>query len=172
MAIERVSGQQAPQPYVTLDMRLGTEREPVARALYERKSGLWVSQSGLCLTEDRVFGYSTDGFVEEDGLIEIKCPSSPDTIVALWRTRDLGDYMHQIQGGLWLTGRKWCDFVMYSPALEPVGKDLLVVRVPRDEAFIETMESQLLEFKALCDENERALREAPKTLEDGLHVIA
>lgn len=162
VALERVTGEAVDQGYQTWQMRAGQEREPVGRAIYERRSGQWVEQAGLALTDDRVFGYSTDGLVGNDGAIEIKSPSSATVILTMWRDGDLSEYMHQIQGGLWLTGRKWIDFVMYVPALAAVGKDLYVKRVERDEEFIEDMESKLLEFKAIVEVNEKALRAQEK----------
>lgn len=157
VALERVTGLPGTQPFITQEMRIGSEREPFARGLYEARMGAWVTEAGIALTDDGEFGYSTDGFVGDDGCIEIKCPSSADVIVSMWSAHDLSDYLHQIQGGLWLTGRKWCDFVMYVPSLRDVGKDLYVRRVPRDEAFIETMESQLMEFRAIVQANVAAL---------------
>ncbi|MCZ3114852.1 YqaJ viral recombinase family protein, partial [Acinetobacter baumannii] len=89
---------------------------------YEAATGLLAMESGVVLTDDRLFGYSTDGNVGADGLIEIKCLASAEAIVDMWRTRDMSEYMHQMQGGMWITGRKWCDFVMYCPQLAPIGK--------------------------------------------------
>lgn len=160
VALERVTGEMVDPGFVTWQMRAGQEREPFARALYERHTAQWVEQSGIALTDDGRFGYSTDGFVGEDGAIEIKSPSSASVILSMWRDHDLSEYQHQMQGGLWLTGRKWIDFVMYVPSLAGIGKELYIKRVTRDEAFIETMESQLMEFLKLVDHNEAALRAA------------
>ena len=146
VAIERISRAPSDEGFTTWQMRRGTELEPKARMEYEFRTGNLASESGIALTEDGVFGYSTDGFVGDDGLIEIKCPASPEKIVAMWDTGDLSEYIHQIQGGLWITGRKWCDFIMYAPQLEHVGKHLYIKRVVRDDDFIEVMEKQLLDF--------------------------
>ena len=48
------------------------------------------------------------------------------------------DYLPQVQGGLWVTGREWCDFVSFW---EPTH-DLCVVRVQRDETFIARLEAE------------------------------
>ena len=158
VAIERISRTPSDDGFTTWQMRRGTELEPMARMEYEVSTGNLASESGIALTEDGVFGYSTDGFVGDDGLIEIKCPASPEKIVGMWATGDLSEYIHQIQGGLWITGRKWCDFIMYCPQLEPVGKQLFLRRVERDDNFIDDMVEKLLAFKARVDANEEILR--------------
>ena len=146
VAVEQIYGETTEDVYQTWEMRRGTELEPVARICYEAKTGNLAQESGIVLTDDGVFGYSTDGFVDDDGLIEIKCPNAARKIVEMWETSNLDEYMHQIQFGLWITSRKWCDFILYAPQLERVGKHLFVKRVERDEDFIERMEAQLVKF--------------------------
>jgi exodeoxyribonuclease (lambda-induced) len=159
VALERVTAQAADQGYVTWQMKRGTELEPLARMAYEANTGHMATEAGVVLTDDRLFGYSTDGFIERDGLIEIKCPASPEKIIDMWREGDLSEYIHQIQGGLWITGRLWADFIMYCPALACVGKDLFVKRVERNEAFIEKLEADLMAFAAMVKDNEDVLRQ-------------
>lgn len=158
IAIERVSGQSTDENFVSWQMRRGVELEPAARLAFETRTGLLVQESGVALTDDGVYGYSTDGFIGEDGCIEIKCVVSAEKVIALWRDKDLSEYVHQIQGGLWLTGRRWCKFVLYTPQLAPVGKELMIKHVERDENFIEKMEVDLLAFAKRVDENEDVLR--------------
>jgi hypothetical protein len=146
VAVERIYGETTEDTFVTWEMRRGTELEPYARIAYEARTGNLAQESGVVLTDDGLFGYSTDGLVDDDGLIEIKSPNSARKLVEMWETGDLSEYEHQIQGGMWITGRKWCDFIMYAPQLEPVGKHLYIKRIERDDNFIEAMESKLWEF--------------------------
>lgn len=146
VAVEQIYGETTEDVYQTWEMRRGSELEPIARIHYEAKTGELAQESGIVLTDDGVFGYSTDGFVDQDGIIEIKCPNSARKIVEMWQTANLDEYIHQIQFGLWLTGRKWCDFIMYAPQLEKVGKHLFIKSVERDEDFIEKMETHLVGF--------------------------
>lgn len=146
VAIERIYGETTEDTYVTWEMRRGIELEPLARIAYEARTGNLAEESGIVLTDDRLFGYSTDGLVDDDGLIEIKCPNSARKLIEMWETGDLSEYEHQIQGGMWITGRKWCDFIMYAPQLEPVNKHLFIKRIERDDDFIEEMESKLWDF--------------------------
>ena len=157
IAMERATGAPADEGFVSWQMRRGTELEPDARMAYEAETGFFVDRSGLALTDDRLFGYSTDGLVGDDGLIEIKCPASPEKLIEIWRTRNVDEYIHQVQAGLWITDRQWCDLTVYAPQLEPVGKDLLVIRIERDEKFIDDMASRLVEF-------ERGVSELAKVL--------
>lgn len=158
VAMERVSGVSCDDTFVNFAMRRGTELEPEARSVYEAHSGNIVQPAGIVFTDDRWFGYSTDGFVEDDGAIEIKCPLSPLVVVSMWRDQDLEAYMHQMQMGLWITGRKWIDFIMYDPRLSSVRKHQFIRRVPRDEAFIEKMEDSLMRFMRVVEDFEAALR--------------
>lgn len=146
VAVEQIYKQTTEDTYQTFEMRRGSELEPFARMAYEERTGNLAEESGIVLTEDSLFGYSTDGFVSTDGLIEIKCPNSARKICEMHIEADLSEYMHQIQGGLWLTGRSWCDFVMYAPQLESIGKQLFIKRIERDESFIEDMEEKLWNF--------------------------
>lgn len=158
VAMERVTGKPCEETFVTWQMRQGTERETMARLEYESLTGNLATESGIVLTDDQMFGYSSDGYVGEDGIIEIKSLASAEKIIAMWRDEDFSDYIHQIQGGLWITRRRWADFVMYAPDLEVVGKQLFYRRIERDEAFIEQLEIDLMQFAALVAENEAVLR--------------
>lgn len=160
LAVETVAREPLDETFVTYAMRRGRELEPVARAVYERRTGAWVDEVSLVLTDDEKFGYSSDGFVGDDGLIEIKCPLSAEKVGKVWAQPGAAhlEYINQINGGLWITGRKWCDLVVYCPWLAHVGKDLFVRRIHRDEQAIETLESRLLEFLPLVEANLAVLR--------------
>ena len=153
VAIERVSGAPCEEGFNSWQMERGSALEAAARMEYEARTSNLASESGVVKTDDDTFGYSTDGFVDDDGIIEIKCPASAIKIIAMWDTGDVSEYIHQIQGGMWITGRKWCDFVMYCPQLEPIGKQLYVKRIARDEAFIEQLEIDLLAFNRRVEAN-------------------
>jgi len=163
IAMERISGQPLDQTFVTWQMRRGSELEPGGRMAYEIKTGQVVGDSGLILTDDSVFGYSSDGLVGDDGLVEIKCPASCQKIGSIWSdpVNATAEYIDQIQGGMWITGRKWCDFIMYCPWLESVGKELFIQRVERDDNYIEALEQDLLAFNALIEKYRKSITEAP-----------
>jgi len=138
----------------------GHEMEAHARRFYEGRTGAYVTEAGICVTDDGIFGYSTDGLVDDDGLIEIKAPIDSLKIMAMWETGDVSEYEHQMQGGMWITGRALCDLIMYVPDLASVGKDLFVKRVMRDDAFIDDMVARLAGFDKLARQYEAVLRAA------------
>lgn len=168
-AIELISGKPYGEPPNAWVLKRGHELEPHARMTYEQMTGNLALEAGLCLTDDGAFGYSTDGlvnpitqgpgvFLGSEGLIEIKCPVDSLKIMAIWRTGDLSEYMDQMQGGMWITGAKWCDFIMYVPDLANAGKDLYVKRVHRDDEFITKREKDLLAARQRVMQIEAFLR--------------
>jgi putative phage-type endonuclease len=120
-------------------MQRGTDLEPEARQYYELIAGP-VQEVGFCIHDDG-FGCSPDGFVGEDGLLEIKCPLAHTHVEYLIDDAIPGIYIPQVQGQLLVTGRKWCDFLSYHPDMKP-----LLVRVERDEKFIATLHKLLVDL--------------------------
>jgi hypothetical protein len=158
LAIERISGQRHGEPPKAWVLDRGHEMEAAARRIYEGRTGAFVTEAGICVTDDGAYGYSTDGLVDDDGLIEIKAPIDSTKILAMWQSGDVSEYIHQMQGGMWITGRKWCDFIMYVPDLVNVGKDLYVKRIYRDDAFIDAMATGLAKFNGMVELFESVLR--------------
>lgn len=162
-ARERAGGS-APAKFQNAAMRVGTEQEPRARMAYERITGNLVEEVGFFTTEDGMFGLSPDGLIDSDGVLEIKTMVSSDTLFTAVANGDVSAYMDQCLGYLWLLGRKWVDLVLWAPDL-----DLIVVkRITRDEAAIEALESDLMDFARFVTEYETSLRkaiEASKQLE-------
>ena len=160
LALERIAGRPLDETFTTWQMRRGQDEEPNARAAYEAHTGDVVLESGIALTDDRLFGYSTDGFVGDDGMVEIKTPSAPDKIGMTWTRPDevVGEYIDQIQGGLWITGRRRCDLIIWTPWLRNIGKSLYIRRIERDEAYIEALEADLWRFHRLSQSLEISLR--------------
>lgn len=148
IAMERISEEPYGDTFQTYAMKRGSEMEKWARIRYEELYNCEVTESGILLTDDRKFGYSTDGRREDGkGLLEIKTPESLAKVRHVIETNDISEYMHQIQGGLWLTALEFCDLVMYVPPLSGIGNDIYVHRVYRDEDFIEKLESGLMVFE-------------------------
>jgi len=160
IAMEIIAREPLDDTFVTFAMRRGRELEPQARMVYECRTGALIEEVSLILTEDGRFGYSADGFRDDDGLIEIKCPLACDKLGEVWQHPEAAhlEYIDQINGGLWITGRKYCDLIVYCPWLSPVGKDLFVKRIHRDENAIELLESRLVRFMRLVDSFVEILR--------------
>lgn len=161
LAIERISKQPLDEGFETWAMKRGHELEPEARYRHEEHAGLTVMSCGFVTTPDNVFGASADGLIEPDGGAEYKCLVDPLRLRTCLIDNDISEFMDQVYGGMWITGRSWWDFCIYCPALAPAGRDFTRWRVPRDDDYINTMEAELLEFKRLVDRNEAVLRGQP-----------
>lgn len=154
-ARERLGGK-APSKFQNSAMRTGTEQEPFARARYEAKTGNLVEEVGFYITDCRGFGLSPDGLIDDDGVLEIKCMVSSDTLFTAVADGDVSEYMDQINGYLWLLGRKWVDLVLWIPDM----KKEIIRRVERDENAIEALEADMIAFGKTVDEYTNKLRAA------------
>ena len=134
---ERILGESEPI-YVNEWMQRGTELEPEARAMYELMHSVDVEEVGFILDDSGEFGCSPDGLIGEDGGVEFKCPAPKNHIA--WSRKDVCPSKHyaQVQGCLYITGREWWDFMSYHPEMKP-----FIVRVERDEEFIEKLAEQI-----------------------------
>jgi len=129
-------------------MEWGMEQEPFARAAYEAKTGVMVEEVGFVphpLIEWA--GASPDGLVGPDGLVEIKCPNTATMIDTLLTGKVPGKYNIQMQFQMACTGRYWCDYVVFDPRM-PAKAQLFIKRVFRDDAFIQEMEAEIVNFLA------------------------
>jgi hypothetical protein len=141
LAGERISGQ-GEEGYSNAAMLRGIELEPEAIGAYELIKNVTVERVGFCY-EDGLFGCSPDGFVGEDGMIQIKCPEMATHMGYLIEKKLPTKYFQQVQGELYVTNRKWSDFISYYP-----GLPTLIVRVERDEQFINLLHQALKKFVA------------------------
>lgn len=158
VARERFGGS-APAKFQNAAMRSGVEQEPVARAMYEARTGYMVDEAGFFMTDDDLFGLSPDGLIDEDGVLEIKTMVSSDTLFTAVVEGDLSAYLDQCLGYLWLLGRKWVDLVLWAPDLEAAGrKGLHIIRIERNEEAIEKLEADLMAFAVIVQEHEQKLR--------------
>jgi len=81
--------------------------------------------------------YSPDGLVDDDGIVEIKCVIPSVHIETILADRVPPEYIKQIQWGLFICKRKWCDFISYSPTV--IDKPIWIKRVERDEKLIKEL---------------------------------
>lgn len=104
--------------YVSEEMLRGTEEEFYARQEYAERYAP-VEQVGF-ITNDRwgfTIGYSPDGLVGDDGLIEIKSRRAKYQVQTIAEAEVPADFMMQLQTGLLVSEREWIDFVSYSGGL-------------------------------------------------------
>lgn len=145
LVVERLTGNKT-ESFTNAAMQWGVDQEPIARAEYEVKTGNFVDQIAFVDHPTIVnFGCSPDGLVGDDGLIEIKCPNTATHIDYVMQDKVPTKYIPQIQCQLAVTGRKWCDFVSFDPRL-PDGLQILIVRLERDDKYIEKLEARVVKF--------------------------
>ncbi len=127
-------------------MAWGTETEPLARMAYEVHSGNFVETVAFIQHPSiEWFGCSPDGLIGSEGNLEIKCPNTSTHIDYLLAGVPPAKYVPQMQTQMACTGRLWTDFVSYDPRLPP-ELQLFVVRLDRDEAYIQQIEDEVKQF--------------------------
>jgi putative phage-type endonuclease len=145
LVVERMTNKQA-ESYSNAAMEWGTEQEPLARAAYEAEVDVLVEEVGMIDHPTvEMSGASPDGLVGDDGLVEIKCPTTATHIDTLMGEQAPKKYYDQMQWQMACTGRKWCDFVSFDPRM-PEGLQLFVKRVERDDEYIAMLESEVATF--------------------------
>ena len=136
--------------YVTQDMQWGIDKEPEAKAAYEKATGRIVQDVGF-IDHPRIpfCGVSPDGFVK-DGLIEIKCPKRETHISWILDGGIPEEHKAQMTLQAAVTGRSWVDFVSYDPRM-PEAQQLLVRRFYPTAGEIAEVEAEAEKFLAEVD---------------------
>lgn len=108
------------ESYVTRAMEYGNTTEEEARRYYTVREMTAVQNGGFCEADDRLTGASPDGLVGEDGCLEIKCLSPAVHIQHMIEDDAPSEFLVQCHGHLLVTGRKWCDLLLYCIDLRPI----------------------------------------------------
>lgn len=130
--------------YISDDMLRGMEHEAVAVEYYAENFSP-VQQVGF-ITNNRwgyTIGYSPDGLVGDDGLIEIKSPRQKAHIKTLIEGKVPDEYMLQCQTGLLVSGREWIDFISFH-----AGLPMKPIRVFPDKTVHQAILGAVTEFEA------------------------
>lgn len=140
--------------YVTGDMLRGQEDEPLAVAEYERRTGRAVTHTGFMTNTIRghVVGYSPDGLVDDNGLIECKSRKSKKQLSTMLTDTVPPENLAQLHMGLMVSEREWIDYVSYAG-----GWPAHIIRVIPDpqwqsaigdavERFEDTVEAMVLDW--------------------------
>ncbi len=135
--------------FETEDTMRGNEFEPVAIARYEDEREVTVSNGGFFTYKD--LGASPDGLVGEDGQIEVKCPRYKGHLRTIRSGTYDPQYYGQMQFQLYVTGRKWCDFISFNLDM-PINKQIFVVRVYPDKEYQEKLAQRIDGLRKLIQE--------------------
>ena len=156
--VERMTNQVA-ESYTNAAMEHGITYEPIARANYELKMNLLVTETGaIDHPTIAMSAASPDGLVGDDGCLEIKCPITATHISTLLGEEVAKKYYDQMQWQMACTGRSWCDFVSYDPRM-PEGLQLFVKRIPRDDKYLAELEGEVIQFLKEVDDKVNKLNE-------------
>jgi len=125
--------------YVSPEMQRGNDLEPIARTAYEFKYGVDVEEVGF-VERDKYVGFSPDGFVGKDGLIEIKCRNNAKHLTFMLTGKIDSSEFNQCQFALFVSGRKWVDLIYYNPDFR---NSLIISRIVPDLKYFAKLEAGL-----------------------------
>ena len=139
---QRVTGYTEPS-YISDDMLRGHEDEINARLTYAEHFAQ-AQECGFITNDDHglVLGYSPDGLVGDDGLIECKSRRQKFQMQTILADAVPDEYMLQCQTGLLVSGRQWLDFISYCG-----GMPMFVKRVYPDAAIQEAIIAAATQFE-------------------------
>lgn len=142
---ERLTGMRE-ETFVSAAMQRGTDLEAKARATYILTNGDLVEEIGFVEHPNiEMSGASPDGLVNDDGLIEIKCPNTATHLEFIRTKKPKSEYILQMQWQMACTGRSWCDFVSYDDRL-PEKFAFYSIRLKRDDDLIKEIEAEVQKF--------------------------
>lgn len=142
LAAERITGH-VDFVYPTADMARGSMDEPYARQYYADHFAP-VEELGFMVLERDGFkiGFSPDGLVGTDGIIEIKSRKPKEQLATVLAGRPPAYNVAQLQTALYVTGRDWLDYVSFS-----AGLPLWVHRVYPDNRWFAAIEDAAAAFE-------------------------
>lgn len=138
-AAEKITGESDEEHIITEDIQRGIDLEDEAILMYEMQTGNTVDKVGF-IERDEFSGCSPDGLVGEDGIIEVKCPKQAVFLKQVVEDKIKPEYYTQIQYNLFVSGRKWCDYIAYNKKFP-----LFIKRFTVDKEVFEKIEKSLNE---------------------------
>ena len=158
LLLERLTNTVA-ESYTNDAMNWGVEQEPFARAAYESKMGVLVDQIAFVNHPTiEMAGASPDGLIfEGGGLVELKCPMSHTHLESILGGVD-DQYKAQVQWQMACTGAKWTDLCSFDPRF-PAELQLVIKRFERDDAYIATLEKEVIKFLGELDDKLNKVKE-------------
>ena len=110
------------------DIQRGIDLEPQARNMFMLETGLTVKQVGF-ITVNEYVGCSPDGLIDDDGLVEYKCPNDKNYFQLLLTEKIKPEYISQMQWQMHNTKRNYCYFCAYNPNFE---RSLFIKKIEKD----------------------------------------
>ena len=124
----------------------GVNNEAEAVKAFINLTGKTVQETGLWLDGSGILGASPDGIVDEDSVLEAKCPCTETNMIedavntspnfclkktenGQYALKEEHVYWHQVQGEIYFSRRKFCYFVVWT------SKDVVVLKIAKDETW-------------------------------------
>ena len=159
LVCERLTGKPA-ESYSNSAMQWGTDTEPFARAAYEARMDLLVTEVGFVNHPwIPLSGASPDGLASE-GMVEIKCPNTATHIETLLTKTVPAKYITQMMWQMACADRPWCDFVSFDPRL-PEKHQLFIKRINYDPEMVNLLENSVIQFLGDVDLKIQQLESLP-----------
>jgi putative phage-type endonuclease len=159
LVCERLTGKPA-ESYSNAAMQWGTDTEPFARAAYEARMDLLVTEVGFIDHPWIVMsGASPDGLANE-GMVEIKAPNTATHIETLLTKTVPAKYITQMMWQMACADRPWCDFVSFDPRL-PEKHQLFIKRINYDPEMVNLLENSVIQFLGDVDLKIQQLESLP-----------
>ena len=159
LVCERMTGKPA-ESYSNAAMQWGTDTEPFARAAYEARMDLLVTEVGFIDHPWIVMsGASPDGLANE-GLVEIKCPNTATHIDTLLSRTVPAKHITQMMWQMTCADRPWADFVSFDPRL-PERHQLFIKRINYDPEMVNLLENSVIQFLGDVDLKIQQLESLP-----------
>lgn len=146
IAIQRITKYIEPE-FQSYDMQRGQVEEKLARKLYAEHYAP-VDVCGLVTNDDMGFtlGWSPDGLIGDDGCIEVKSRVHKYQFATIRAGVMPDDFRIQVQSGMMISNRQWCDFISYSGAL-----NMMTLRVYPEPDLQDALKEAAAEFeKRVC----------------------
>ena len=142
LAAERITGHVEPMQ-VSQPMLRGQLDEPFARDAYSEHHAP-VVELGFMVRDFGKYriGFSPDGLVNDDGLIEIKSRAQKKHLQTILADEVPAENMAQVQTGLLVSGREWIDYVSFCG-----GMPLWTKRVLPDERWFHAIQEAVELFE-------------------------
>lgn len=160
LVAERITGHTEPT-FVNADMWRGIEDEPRAIEKYAEHYKVPVEPCGFMVRDfgGQVLGFSPDGLVGDDGLVEVKSRRQKKHLLTILNDAVPDENMAQIQAGLLVSGRNWCDYISYCG-----GMPMWVKRIKPDADWFAAITAAVLAFEERAAEMVAAYETATKGL--------
>lgn len=138
---ERMTGKPLPGAFSAWSVERGQILEEEARPFFEMETGMDTKAVGFVIGDDDRCGCSPDALVGDNAGLEIKCPFPQTHLKYLDYGRVPPEYVTQVQGSLYVTGRERWHFLSYHRKLPA-----LHVTVERDEEIMKKIGACLNQF--------------------------